>query len=239
VNNTNKKCLGDYKNLLKSFIDRGYIFCRFREFAEINNQVALRHDIDFDVELAWKAAKLEYELGVNSTYFFLLRSPFYNPFADREYRWIKEIKEMGHTISIHFDPSIYEDFKLGFKKELSVFEAIFNTKLDIISLHRPNDFFQNFDEPILGIEHTYQFKYFKKVKYISDSTGVWRYGSPLESNEFKFGKSIHLLIHPIWWFVDGASNLDVLKNHFWSKIELKKFDFIQNSLPFKSIAHEL
>jgi hypothetical protein len=44
-----------------------------------------------------------------------------------------------------------------------------------------------------------------KVAYISDSTGRWRYGQPLESAAFKARKPIQLLTHPIWWIQEGET----------------------------------
>lgn len=239
MNEEKEYCLGDYKALITTFINKGYSFVSFDDFVLPEGQVALRHDIDYDVKLAWMTAKAEKELGVISTFFFLLRSPFYNPFGEMEFKMIKEIKEMGHTISIHFDPVLYEDFHQGFENEVVLFEMMFNTKVKIISLHRPNDFFQNYDLPIGQVNHTYQSKFFKEKKYISDSTGIWRFGIPYDTAEFAAFKSIQLLIHPIWWFVPGKTNYDVLKNYFHSRIDALKSDFLKNSIPFKDIVNEL
>jgi hypothetical protein len=43
------------------------------------------------------------------------------------------------------------------------------------------------------------------LAYISDSTGRWRYGHPLDSNAFRARKPIQLLIHPIWWIQEGET----------------------------------
>ena len=235
---TNRYCLGSYKEFLIKIKNQGYQFVKFSQYQEAKNQVILRHDIDYDVDLAYKSAQIENELGIISTYFFLLRSNFYNPFEKSIYDKIVKIKTLGHQISIHFDPTLYSDFHTGLQEELAFFESNFKVKVEIVSLHRPNDFFQNYNQSIGGIEHTYLDKYFKHLKYISDSTGKWRFGSPFESAEFQKNESFQLLIHPIWWMVEGNSNLDVLRNFYRVSLIDKKAYFEENSIPFREISNE-
>lgn len=231
----NCNCLGSYADFLCQFLDKGFVFKKFLEQQQKKGEIILRHDIDFDVKFAYHTALIEKKLDIQSTYFFLLSSEFYNPFTKLNFDLIKAIQEMGHQISVHFDPSIYDDFREGFSKEVAYFRNIFDVEIDIVSLHRPNDFFQNHDQPILGIPHTYQNRYFRDIKYFADSTGVWRFGNPIDSKEFKDFNSIHLLIHPIWWCVEGENNFDVLKAHFNQKKADLKQSFYDNSIPFRKI----
>lgn len=230
---------GSYQNFLQVFKDQGYQFCAFSELTEPKKQIALRHDIDFDTNFALQSALIENQLGIKSTYFFLLRSNFYNIFSPQDFDNVMLIREMGHTVSVHFDPSIYEDFHQGLQQEVKLFSEFFKEDVNIISLHRPNAFFQEFDAPIFGIEHTYQSKYFRDVKYISDSTGVWRFGHPFDTPEFVQQKSIHLLIHPIWWMLDGGTNLDKLKQYYAQRVNALKTDFSNNCIPFRKINESL
>ena len=236
---TPKNRFGNYENFLHTFQQQGYQFCKFKELNQDNGQIVLRHDIDFDTNFALQAALVENKLGIKSTFFFLLRTNFYNIFSPQDMENVKLIHEMGHTVSIHFDPSIYEDFHKGLQMELSLFQDFFKMNVDIISLHRPNSFFQEYDAPIYGVEHTYQSKYFRDVKYISDSTGVWRFGHPFDSPEFDQKKSIHLLIHPIWWMLDGVTNLDKLKEYYGQRVTALKSDFSNNCIPFRKIDESL
>ncbi len=209
-----QKYLGSYKELIGAFLDNGYRPVYFTSALKPKRQLILRHDIDFDCCYANEIAAVEIELGVKATYFFLLRSDSYNLLSKRNINYVLQIKEQGHQISLHFDPVVYgEDYLEGFRFEREVFEKTFKTKIEIISIHRPNEFFLNFDEKLDGVEHTYQTKFFKDIKYISDSQGFFRFGHPLESVEFKKKDTIHLLIHPIWWQGTGDSNITVLHNH--------------------------
>ena len=44
-------------------------------------------------------------------------------------------------------------------------------EVDIVSIHRPGVFLNNNNIDLFGSKQTYQNKYFKKMKYISDSSG--------------------------------------------------------------------
>ena len=221
----------NYEEFLKGFINNDYKFVFFDSLDSNKKEIILRHDVDFDCELAWELAKIENSFGIKANYFFLLFNDAYNPFCFKNIELIKKIKKMGHQISLHFDPSIYgDDFKRGLLREISLFEEFFETKIKIISIHKPNDFFIKSNSLINGIEHTYLDKYFSKIKYLSDSTGRWRFGYPLDSIEFKEGKSFQILIHPIWWFFSNDNNLQKIENLFEYKNNRFK-EMIQKNYP--------
>ena len=158
----------------------------------------LRHDIDFSLFEAFNLAKLELKLGIKSTFFFMITSNFYNLFSRESKELIKDIKKMGHKISIHFDPTAYKKIN-NFKIEKITFEKEFNVNVDIISIHRPNSFLNNNNKKVFGLNQTYQDQYFKNIKYISDSGG--KDVLPMLDKYFKDTNrnGLHLLIHPIWW----------------------------------------
>lgn len=231
--------LDDFKTFLQVLQKNNYTSIFFHELTDAYNQVIIRHDIDFDVRAAWEVAKIEHELGIKATFFFLVTNDSYNPFAKENYSMIHEIKTLGHTISVHFDPTIYDDFEKGFAMEKKCFEDAFDSPVDIISLHRPNEYFQRYDKPILGCDHTYMKKYFKDLKYVSDSGGIFRYGHPFNTPEFKNKESLHILTHPIWWIFQGTNNHEKLKNFYGKKKELLKTHYSLNCIPFKEIRNEL
>lgn len=231
---------GNYSEFLKVYIDKGYDFIDFNELdINKNQQIILRHDIDFDINFALEAAIIESNSNIKATYFFLLKSNFYNILTEKNLQIVQKIKNLGHNVSIHFDPTIYDDFKQGLKNEIELFNFLFDVNPQIISLHRPNEFFLNYDCDINGVFHTYQSIFFKEIKYFSDSTGSWRFGNPIFSKEFLNNENIHLLIHPIWWFVKGKNNFEKLKTYFSQRINDLKQDFSLNSNPFKEISNEI
>lgn len=234
-----KNDLGRYEDFLQAPLDRGYRFVFFDEQDGPDRQLILRHDIDFDTSFALQMARIESEMGVKATYFFLMRSELYNLLSAPNIRNVTEIKELGHRISLHFDPVIYDDFQEGFRQEVALFQQQFDVEVQVVSIHRPNAFFQEYDAPIMGVEHTYQSKFFRKIKYFADSRGEWRYGHPFDSEAFGQGKTLQILIHPIWWMMGGESKHDKLRRYFLQRVDALKSEFNNNCIPFREIYESL
>jgi len=226
--------LGSYAGLIKGFIKQGYRPVFFHQSTGADGELIIRHDVDFDCRLAHELSSLEDAMGVTSTYFFLVRSDSYNLFSKGNADLVRSIHARGHRVSIHFDPSLYTDIEEGFSAEKALFEAFFGVSIDVFSVHRPNDFLKNCDAPLAGVEHTYQDKYFKDIKYVSDSTGMFRYGHPFETEAWKLNRPIHLLIHPIWWmFPEAKDNLDVL-DRFVAQRALRFQEHVaDNCIPYR------
>ncbi|NJK97889.1 MAG: hypothetical protein HC905_25935 [Bacteroidales bacterium] len=87
----------------------------------------------------------------------------------------------------------------------------FNARVDAVSFHRPIDLelFQRLE--LNSLPHAYETLFLENFKYFSDSRGLWRFGNPLESKEFKNNKNLHLLIHPIWWNEEELEPIDTIK----------------------------
>src|SRR6266550_649730 len=101
--------LEGHSQLLSALKDRGYSFCGFEEIdsrlAEGRPFVVLRHDIDISLRPALEIARLEYEQGIQATYFVLLRSPFYNVLSRSSVQIMSQIHRYGHQIATHIDPA--------------------------------------------------------------------------------------------------------------------------------------
>lgn len=231
--------LGMYDELIKTFIKNGYKTTKFSPDINPQYDLILRHDIDFNCDYALEIADIESSLAVKSTFFFLLSSDSYNLLSHKNIKTVYAIAEKGHDISLHFDPVIYGDnFLEGFKFEREIFEKTFKTRIKIISIHRPNDFFLNYDETLEGVEHTYQKRYFRDIKYISDSQGIFRFDHPLECDDFQKKNSIHLLTHPIWWQGVGNSNIDVLQNYIEKQKLSLNLHIGENCKPYKEFLEQ-
>ena len=220
-----------YKKLMTSIIENDYKFIFFNEIKNYNElkYVILRHDIDFDIVKALKFANLEYELGIKSTYFFLLNSEFYNINNIKNTIIINKIIEMGHRVSIHFDvanyPSISNDQLLHhISKEISFFKDLFNININIISFHRPDENVL-MEKITLNINHTYMPKYSRSIKYLSDSKKKMPEGDLIEIMQSNKYKQMQLLIHPIWW------------NEHYSKPQFDYESYLNKKL--KSLKHEI
>ena len=222
-----------YQKFISRFIENGYLPDFFSKSILKKSSLIIRHDVDFDVEYAYRIALQENEIGVTSTFFFLVRSAAYNIFEKTNFDKIKHIINLGHTVSIHFDPTLYNDIETGLSFERDIFESAFDLKIEIISIHRPSEYFLGNPDLICGIPHTYNPIFFEQVKYYSDSQGIFRYGDPLHSEAFKKKDTIQLLIHPIWWMDDFCTPLDKLQSYLNDRIGRFESFMGENCLLYK------
>lgn len=213
--------LDDYCELLSTFKDAGYSFCRFEEIDDHLSGgypfAVLRHDIDMSLRPALEMARTEYEQGVEATYFVLLRSPFYNIFSRLNAEILQQIHQYGHQIAAHLDLAAYNNdyFKAVMEVEvLSQFYPYINTEL--VSLHSTCALNQIPITLSHRLDHVYGPAVRGEMAYISDSTGRWRYGHPLDSEAFSSRKPIQLLTHPIWWTQDGETATQKLERWLYS-----------------------
>lgn len=224
----------EYREIIRAFLASGYEFRLFPEaeglIAAKKQFVLMRHDIDMSVEKALTLAEIDAELGVRSTFFVMLRSDHYNPFSETDGPRIEKIIGMGHSIGLHFDAAVYPElkdsadaglFRERCRREIELLEKWFGISMQAVSFHRPSPLIlEGSPELTAPLPHTYMELFTKKMKYISDSTGRWRFGHPLESEEFALRQALHILTHPIWWddepltpqvklenFIDGRTRL--------------------------------
>ena len=203
--------IDSYKYIIKNFLKNDFEFSFFSD-ALHKKSICLRHDIDFSIQDALKIAIIEDEIGIYSSYFIMISSNTYNPFSESNFKAIKKIKSLGHKISLHFDPSIYNDPLSGFKKEKKIFESFFKINIDLFSIHKPGKFLDDNNRHLDNCEHTYQNKYFKDMTYISDSGGKDIQDKLKNFLSFYKGETIHLLLHPIWWTQTNNNPTQTLEN---------------------------
>lgn len=209
--------LKGYGELLSALKDAGYIFCQYGEvdchLKAGRPFIILRHDIDISLRPALEIARLEYEQGVQATYFVLFRSPFYNLLSRSNAEIIHQIHQYGHQIAAHLDLVAYENDCASALTEAEILARFYPyTDPNIVSLHSSYDLQHIPIATFPELDAVYGSAVRGEVAYISDSTGRWRYGHPLDSEAFRARKPIQLLTHPIWWFQEGetpAQKLDL------------------------------
>ena len=215
--NSNKKFL-KILNLLQK---KKYKFCFFKKKIK-EKEVYLRHDIDFSLNDAVKIAKIEKKKKIFANFFFLISSPFYNIFNKNDKSQIKEIINMGHNVGLHFDPSIYniKEVNTFLIKEIKIFNDMLNVNSKVFSLHRPRNFLNyKFKKNLIN---TYDNKFIKKIKYISDSGGFFNFEEPISWLNKNNGKSIQLLLHPIWCKDNLPANKKISNFYINKKLIIKK-----------------
>lgn len=180
-------------------------------------------------------AKIEYENEVCATYFILLCTDFYNVFSKRSKNILLELKALGHNIGLHFDETKYgivndeKIFKDKIFNEISILENALNTKINIISMHRPSKWI--LDKNIIlgkGVINTYSNRFFKEFKYVSDSRMNWRENiiSIIESNKYN---KLHILTHPIW-YQDNQIEMKAILINFIKQQQENIYNYLDDNI---------
>lgn len=196
-----------YNNSINKYLNSGYKFITFSQYdiEKQNKLVLMRHDIDFDIEPAKKLSELENKIGVLSTYFFRITAKNYNILSPSLIKDIEFIKKRGHEIGLHLDhthikPNSHEiDLILNIKYLL---ERDLSIEIDSFSIHEPSRTSLEISSETLDKlklkNNAYDKKFFKDIKYISDSGGRWREGHFAEWLDRV--DRIQILTHPLWWY---------------------------------------
>lgn len=203
--------LEHYSFILETALSNGYAFNGFHNKEKSNNLIIyLRHDLDISIEEAIHMCLLEAKLGVRSTYFVLINSPVYNLLAEDSIELLQYIHSKGHWIGLHIDPSVLTiEEDTGIERQILSLIAFYKARIPIvpvISFHRPgeNIIGRNFKTFI----STYSSRYFRDIKYISDSRGIWREGCPCDMIKNKVYPNLQVLVHPIWWRLSETESLE-------------------------------
>ena len=81
-----------YSELVQTISDEGYHFANYLNDDDYDKCVIMRHDIDNSIDKSLELARLEHSLGITSTYFVLVTSPFYNVFQKDSREKLIQIK---------------------------------------------------------------------------------------------------------------------------------------------------
>lgn len=218
-----------YLGLLNLLTENGYRTVNYHNWEKYDRCVILRHDVDNDLQNALEMAKLEHEYGIQSTYFVLLASNFYNLFSCKSREIINEIKGLGHAIGLHFDETVYqkgmgnvESVTHCIRMELDILSEILEDRATIFSFHRPTKTILDANISIKGAINAYGHIFFRDFKYMSDSRRHWR--EPVEeviqSGEFL---QLHILIHPFWYYGTEKGMKEILRS-FIDRACMERYD---------------
>lgn len=137
----------EYENMLKSFLDKGFIFLPICEAKSSNSNdkfIIIRHDVDSESKVARKMFEIEKKFGVKSTYYFRL--------CTIDVDLIKEMIDYGIEVGYHYEEiSTYikerhiknldlikkeiSDIKSKFKANVDYFEKTINHKIYSVASH--------------------------------------------------------------------------------------------------------
>lgn len=195
---------GEYRKLLREAKIK-FDFIRYDEIQKHNNEILWRHDVDFSVHEALNLAMIEKEEGVKATYFFMLHNEFYNIFEREISNLVLRIKELGHSIALHFDPHYYhivemDDLAEYLSFEKSILDKLFDIDVKVFSFHNTNEFTMSCKNwEYGGLINTYAEYFQSEVKYCSDSNGYWRFERLKDVLMMDMNKPLQILTHPEWW----------------------------------------
>ena len=213
-----------YRELLKT-LKNDFIFTFFEDYSQ-KKRIFLRHDVDIFIENVLNMATIENELDIRSTYFLQPNCEFYNILSNSAVKIINSITDLGHKIGLHIDAS-----NISSKEEL---ESHINGMFDffskylplskVVSFHKPSPFVM-IDMTLPGFINVYEKKYFKDIRYFSDSKRRNFLSTLMKSLENDKDTSIQLLIHPYWW---DYISMDIWEA--WERYKKVKLIFLRKSL---------
>ncbi len=172
--------LHTYRKLIEALIEKGYSFQTFSEFIENpkENCVVIRHDSDFWPKNDLKMAKIEFEYGIKSSYYF--RVP-----ETSKSEIIEEIIKLGHEIGYHYEDLVrysgdYDKALISFKQNLEFLRYFFPvktiarhgrplSKIDSLSLWDKVDYKKEFG--LLG--EVYLDINYENILYLTDNGSRW------------------------------------------------------------------
>ena len=227
-----------YRAILAAGLEAGYRYASFGDDVD-GKRIYLRHDIDNDITVAHRMAALEKEMGVQATYLVLIRSANYNAAEGRNLRMLAEMADMGHDIGLHFSLEDHPQFARGhdlvelIRSDADLLATMLGAPVTIFGFHNPTEAGQ-FQVDVSGMINTYADRYYKNIYYMSESNMRWRDGCPGEKLIRGRHKIIQLLVHPLSYAGDLASDYDVLI-HF---LELKLSDLFEYNLKQNRVLRE-
>lgn len=197
--------LKHYRDTLIRYQDSGYVYLSMLDDPlSYNKSIVMSHDVDFDPALALNMARMEFDLGVKSTYFFRLGAKYYNLLSQPAKEAVDNISKMGHGVGLHLESiglnSILEEEHVA--DLLQICNRWVHPKFEYFNVHEPARTSVIFGEiteslgskdrrPILS-------KHLASCKYISDSGARWREGCFCQHIDRH--KKLLVLTHPFWWY---------------------------------------
>lgn len=221
-----------YIELIGILRHNGYNFCMYPESETVKKSVIIRHDVDFSLEKALEMARIEYDLDVKSTYFILLSTNFYNVFSKESFEKLNQIQSLGHEIGLHFDEKRYDiqtirDMQNCVELEAEILGKLLNTDIKVVSTHRPSKLILENDIQFHQMINSYSSKYFKSMKYVSDSRMNWR-EDPIETIESGKYEKLHILTHP-FWYSTKPETMEVKLKEFLKQSISERYSFMYDN----------
>ena len=190
-----------YRRFLRRLSSSGYAFRSFDDPLG-DGDVVLRHDVDLSLDAAVAMARIEADIGVESTYCVLLSSPLYNPLEGEYRRSLAEIESLGHDVIPHVSTHAYwgagaapdaDAIERRVDEERAVLETVVSPS-ETVSFHRPPAWV--LDREFEGFRNAYAPAFFSEIGYVADSNQRWRENPSFVED---LPETVQLLTHPGLW----------------------------------------
>ena len=201
-------------DLLGTFLASADDVIPLREVAEGNTDekvIALRHDIDSDLQRSLRFAQWENARGFRASYFVLHTVPYYTD-KTQVNNTLHELQRLGHEIGLHND-AVTVALQQGAEDPIAAAMDILEVELKVLrdegfeivgtaahgsalcKEHGVNNMevFDRFDPEQLGLEYA-AYKLHRGMNYVSDNGGEWRSPRVLMPD-----RQTHVLCHPQHW----------------------------------------
>lgn len=226
-----------YFSLIERLREYDYKVSFYDAASDLNRNVIIRHDVDFNLKKAVEFAAAENEHGVSSTYFILLSTDFYNVFSTSGRKYLKEILRYGHKIGLHYDETVYgkeTDCCDNISKECSILAEAVGERIGCVSMHRPSKKMLESDIRIEGIINSYSNYFFQHYKYFSDSRMKWRedVDAAVDSQSYN---QLHILTHPFWYFDKEKSMREIVTDFITNASNERYYEMKENITDIDSI----
>lgn len=225
-----------YANLVSKLRKHDYQFASYHNYRAFEKCVIMRHDIDYSLQKSVELAEFENQLGIQSTYFILLSSPFYNILSKDAVGRIKKIQKAGHEIGLHFDELNYDKAEYdkigGVKKaiyrEIDLMSTILDCDIKAVSMHRPSKRTLQANYDLGVIVNSYGKEFFEGFKYVSDSRRRWRENID-EIISCGLYNKLHILTHA-FWYNKKENTLKATIKDFIAKAGLERYEILESNI---------
>ncbi|MDY0276973.1 MAG: hypothetical protein RBQ97_02705 [Acholeplasma sp.] len=234
----------DYSNFINLRKQEGFLFPTFSNFMpSLEKQIIIRHDVDVSIEKALILARIEHDLNISSTFFFLVSTNFYNVLSSDSKSKLSEIASYGHEIGLHFDETQYniqneEEFYRHLLFEKVILEKAIGSKVKSFSNHRPSKFVLNgLSDNKIDMFNAYGKTFFVDSKYLSDSRMIWREDIDLALANPDY-KNYQIGIHPFWYSDTKESPRQKFNEYFRQNLISIYRNLYDNNSNFSEIISE-
>lgn len=209
------------RSIFQAAIDAGYSFQTLRDFTRVGcpseRVFVLRVDLDLHPERLRLFVEVAKEFGITFTVFIRVTGP-YNFLWYPCFKQINDAALIGCEIGLHTSA-----VEWGILNNINTHEASFSSELEVlrshfdvlgVAPHRDINYTYNTLPWInenwesiqsnYGLEyHAYESRIHNNSIYVNEGLSPhlgWRNMTPFDA--IRTGKSVNLLLHPHWWFVN-------------------------------------